>query len=223
MPFEFRQCVSLVKSTGKKAGNVHELRDLIRRVSNDCIFHHTYQYSLKGHILEYTNDFAHWAGESLEERALSERLSNIDPYGFKDIADLRNELVYVINDYLTMFPEPREAMSGDEFYFNETVTLIFPVGIRVRNLAEFLAAMSHINTASIYYHFYEARIRLGGGVDDFSRWFEDVFGKKELAERIRTIDPFMHSLEDIKTHILEEVDEEVRKDMEVVDRCLTSM
>ena len=50
-----------------------------------------------------------------------------------------------------------------------------------------------------------------------------MIGKKELANRIRAIDPFMHSLEDIKTHILEEVDEEVRKDMEVVDRCLTSM
>jgi len=223
MPFEFRQCISILKATGKKAKNVHELRDLIGTVGDDCIFHHTYQYFLKGHILEYTNDFGHWAGESLEERALSERLSNIDPYDFKDIKDLRNELIQVIDDYLKVSPEPREAMTGDEFYFNETVTLIFPVGIRARNLAEFLTAMRYINTASIYYHFYEARIRLGGGIDDFSRWVEDVFGKKELANRIRSIDPFMHSLEDIKKHIIEEVEEEVRKDMEVIDRCLTSM
>lgn len=223
MPFEFRQCISILKSTGKKAKNLRELRNLIAVISDDCIFHHTYQYFLKGHILEYTNDFAHWAGESLEERALSERLSNIDPYDFKDITDLRNELINVINEYLKMFPEPREAMPGDEFYFNETVTLIFPVGIRARNLAEFLTAMRHINMATIYYHFYEARIRLGGGIDDFSRWVEDAFGKKELANRIRAIDPFMHSLEEIKKHILEEVEEEVRKDMEVINRCLTSM
>jgi hypothetical protein len=222
-PFEFRQCISILKSTGEKAKNVHELRDLIRTVSDDCIFHHTYQYFLKGHILEYTNDFAHWAAESLEESALSERLSNIDPYDFMKINNLRNEFIQVIDDYLKVFPEPREAMSGNEFHFNETVTLIFPVGIRARNLAEFLTAMRYINTASIYYHFYEARIRLGGGTDDFSRWVEDVFGKKELANRIRSIDPFMHSLEDIKKHIIKEVEEEVRKDMEVIDRCLTSM
>jgi hypothetical protein len=221
--FEFKECISILKSTGEKAKSLRELRDTIAQISDECIFHHTYQYFLKGHTLEYTNDFAHWAGESLEERALSERLSNIDPYDFKDINNLRNELIEVIDDYLNVFPEPREAMPGDEFYFNETVTLIFPVGIRARNLAEFLTAMRYINTPTIYYHFYEARIRLGGGIDDFSRWIEDVFGKKELANRIRAIDPFMHNLEEIKQHIIEEVEEEVRKDMEVIDRCLTSM
>lgn len=223
MPFEFRQCISIEKATGKKARNIRELKEMISTVSDECIFHHTYQYFLKGHILEYTSDFAHWAGESLEESSLSERLSNIDPYDFREISDLRNEIVRVIDEYLAKFPEPRDVMPGDEFYFNETVTLIFPLGIRARNLAEFLTAMRYINTASIYYHFYEARIRLGGGIDDFSRWIEDVFGKKELAARIRAIDPFMHTLDAIKNHIIEEIEEEVRKDMEVIDRCLTSM
>jgi hypothetical protein len=223
MPFEFRQCISIIKSTGKKAGNIRELRELINSISDDCIFHHTYQYFLKGHILEYTNDFAQWAGESLEENALSERLSNIDPYDFKDIAGLRDRLINVIDEYLTLFPEPREAMSGDEFYFNEMVTLIFSAGIRARNLAEFLTAMKYIDAASVYYHFYEARTRLGGGTDDFSRWIEDAFGKKDLAARIRSIDPFMHTLDEIKKHVIGEIEEEVRRDMEVIDQCLTGM
>lgn len=222
-PFEFKQCISILKATGKKAKNLRELRDSIGTVSDECIFHHTYQYFLKGHFLEYTSDFAHWAGESLEERALSEHLSNIDPYDFKNINDLRNELLNVISNYLENFPEPREAMPGDEFYFNETVTLIFPVGIRARNLAEFLTAIKYVGAGSIYYHFYEARIRLGGGIDDFLRWIKDAFGKKELLERIRAIDPFMHDLEGVRGHIVEAVEEEVRKDMEVIDRCLISM
>ncbi|MDH5201688.1 MAG: DUF5752 family protein [Nitrospirota bacterium] len=222
-PFEFKQCISILKSTGKKAKNLRELRDVIEVVSDECIFHHTYQYFIKGHVLEYTNDFAHWAGESLEERALSEHLSNIDPYDFKEINDLRNQLLAVIDVYLKSFPEPREAMPGDEFCFNETMTLIFPVGIRAKNLAEFLTAIKYVETGSVYYHFYEARIRLGGGIDDFSRWIEDAFGKRELAERIRAIDPFMHNLEGIREHITEAVEEEVRKDMEVIDRCLTSI
>jgi hypothetical protein len=222
-PFEFRQCLSILKSTGKKARNLQELKNIIAVISDECIFHHTYQYFIKGHILEYTNDFAHWAGESLEERALSEYLSNIDPYDFAGITDLRNELMKVIDDHLALFPSPREAMPGDEFYFNETVTLIFPVGLRAKNLAEFMTAMKFIDSVSIYYHFYEARIRLGRGIDDFSMWIEDSLGKKELAGRIRSIDPFMHTIEEIRGHIVDVVEEEVKKDMEVVDRCLVNM
>ena len=212
--FEFKQCVSILKSTGKKAKNLRELRAVISHVSNESIFHHTYQYFLKEHIFEYTNDFAQWAGESLEERSLAEHLSNIDPYDFKSINELRSELLRVIDSYLEEFPEPRDAMTGDEFFFNETVTLIFPVGVWARNLAEFLMAIKFVDAGSIYYHFYEARIRVTGGTDDFSKWVEESLGKKELAKRIRAIDPFMHGIEEIRNHICEEIEEEVRRDME---------
>lgn len=213
-PFEFRQCVNLIKSTGRKARSLRELRDIVETVSDESLFHHAYQYFLKGHVLEYTSDFAQWAGENLEERALSEHLSNIDPFSCKGIDDLRRELLRVIDSYLDTFPEPRKALPGEEFYFNETVTLIFPVGIRVKNLAEFLMAIKYVDPGSLYYHFYEARIRLGGGVDDFSRWIEDILGKNNLAERIRAIDLFMHSIEGIREHIATEVEEELRRDME---------
>jgi hypothetical protein len=213
--FEFKQCVSLLKSTGRNARNLRELRDVIAVVSDESIFHHTYQYFLKGHVLEYTNDFAHWAGESLEERALSEHLSNIDPYAFKNI-ELRQELLNVIDGYLENFPEPREAMTGDEFYFNETITLTFPVGIRVKNLAEFLIAVKYIDAAAIYYHFYEARVRLG--VDDFSKWLEESLNKKKLSEKIRSIDLFMHSIEGIREYIIETVEKDVRTGMEAIER-----
>lgn len=217
-PFKFNQCITILKSTGKKAKNLRELRNLLSKISNGCIFHHIYQYFLKGHILEYTNDFAHWAGESLEERALSEQLSNIDPYAYKEMSDLRNELLNVVDDYLERFPKPREAMPGDEFFFNETITLVFPVGVKAKNLAEFLIGIKYVDTGSIYYHFYEARFRLGSGIDDFSLWVEQVLGKKELSEKIRAIDPFMHSIEGIREHIVEVVDADVRKGMEVIQQ-----
>jgi hypothetical protein len=222
-PFEFKQCVSISKSTGEKAGSLREMRNMLSAVSNASIFHHTYQYFLKGHILEYTNDFAQWAGETLEERALAEHLSNIDPYDFKNVSDLREELIRVIHVYLENFPEPREVLPGDEFYFIETVTIIFPAGIRAKNLAEFSAAMKYIDISSIYYHFFEARTRLGGETDDFSKWILDGFGKKDLTERIRAIDPFMHNLEGIKTHLVEAIEEEVKRDMEVIDICSTGI
>jgi hypothetical protein len=214
--FEFKECTSILKATGRKARNLRELRDAIAAVSEDCIFHHTIQYFLKQHILEYTNDFAHWAGESLEERSLAEHLSNVDPYGFGSIDDLRKEIVRVIDDYLANFPEPRDSMAGDEFYFNETVTLTFLSGVRAKNLAEFLFGIKYIDSASIYHHFYEARMRLKSGADDYSVWVERALGKKELAAEIRTIDPFMHTLEDIRQHIAEAVEREVEREMEIM-------
>jgi hypothetical protein len=155
---------------------------------------------LKGHILEYTNDFSHWAGESLEERALAEHLSNIDPYDFGNIEELRAELVKVIDEYLEQFPEPRDAMPGDDFFFNETITLVFPAGVRARNLAEFLMAIKYVDASSLYYHFYDARQRLGEATDDFSTWFEAALGKV-IRKRVRAIDLFVCTARGIRrTH-----------------------
>jgi len=215
--FEFKQCVSIVKSTGKHAKNLRELRKMIATVGDESIFHHTHQYFLKGHMLDYTNDFSQWAGENLEERALAERLTSIDPYTLKTITAVRKELIREIDAFLKTFPEPRDVTSGNEFYFNETVSLVFPVGVTTRNLSEFLVALEHIDTGSIYYHFYDSRVRLGEGiVDDFSRWIEHTLGRKNLADRIRVIDPFMHSIESIRKHIMEVVEEQVRAEMEGV-------
>jgi hypothetical protein len=213
-PFEFMECITILKSTGKRARNIRELRAKIADISDESLFHHTYQYFLKGHILEYTNDFAHWVGESLEERALSERLSNIDPFAFQDLSSLRQEFLTDIDDYTEHFPEPRDTIPGDEFYFNETVTIVFPVGMQAKNLAEFLLAARFVDPACIYYHFYEARMR--HGTDDFSTWIEDVLGNRELAGSIRAIDLFMHNIEGIRTHIVETVENNVRHAMEVI-------
>jgi len=217
-PFEFKECISLVKSTGKKAKTLRELRELIALISEESIHYHTYQSYLKRQILEYNNDFARWAGQSLEERALSEYLSNVDHFAFKDMDDLRKALLKVIDDYLERFPEPREVILGNEFYFKEAIILVFPAGLRATNLAEFFIAIKYIDAPSVYYHFYEARMRLRNGIDDFSKWVEDELGRKDLAARIRSIDPLMHTLDGIREHVNEMVEEEVKKDMEVMPR-----
>jgi hypothetical protein len=216
-PFKFKQCISIVKSTGKFAKNLDELRALISGASDEPIFHHTHQYFLKGHILEYTNDFAEWAGVNLEERALAERLSCIDPYILKSVSEVRKELIREIDSFLADFPEPRDVVTGNEFYLNETLSLIFSVGVTAKNLAEFLVAVEHIDEGCIYYHFFDSRVRLGEGVvDDFSRWIEHGLGKVKLADNIRSIDPFMHSIERIRAHIMEVVEKHVRDEMEGV-------
>ncbi len=196
------------------AKNIREFRDVLAVVSEGAVFHHIYQYLLKGHMFEYTNDFSQWAGESLEERALAEQLSNVDPYDFENIETLRKELLQTVDGYLEKFPEPRNALPGDEFFFNETITLVFQAGVGVRNLAEFVMAIKYIDASSLYYHFFDARRRFEGKSNDFSQWFEEKLGKKDLAEKLRFIDPFMHNLEGIRTRIARACEEAVRQDME---------
>jgi len=213
-PFEFKQSVNIIKATGRSARTLRELSDVIKTVCDESIFHHMFQYFMKGHVAQYTNDFAHWVGEDLEQRALSEHLSNIDPYAYGTLKEIRDELVKVIDFYLETFPEPREVIHGEEFFFNETIVLTFPMGVRAKNLAEFLIGIKFVDVDSIYFHFYEARVRLGSGTDDFSMWVETTLGKKDLAAKLRAIDPFMHTVEEIREHIIEVVEQEVKADME---------
>lgn len=209
--FEFRQCVKLLKSTGKKAKNLSELMSLIRLASDNSIYHHTYEFFFKERVLEYTNDFARWVGESLEARALSESLSNIDPYRFAPIAELRKELLNAIESYTQRFPNSGRVPPGAEFYFLETVTIVFPAGVTVSGLAGFLEALKSVDPTSVYYHFYEARSRVEGGVNDFSKWIGDTLGNEPLAAKITSIDPFMHSIEGIRANIADLVAAEIER------------
>lgn len=212
VPFDFRDSSHIIRSTGEWAAGLHDLRAIIERISEESLFYHTCRYFMKFHIFEYTNDFAEWVGENLEERTLSELLSAIDPFELGNMAKLRDALMRIIDRYLDQFSAPRDAIPGNEFYFSEAISVVFRAGVRARNLAEFLTAIQYVDSGSIYYHFYEARIR--HGTDDFSTWFEEALNKKELARTVRVIDPFMHSTEGIRKHIIEIVEKEVREDME---------
>ena len=214
--FVFRDIVAVVKYTGFKAATLVELRDAIGKISKDSLFHHTCRYYLKGNVQEHTNDFAHWAGVDLEEGALAEQLSNIDPYSFETMDGLREHFLLIIDEYLNDAPEPTPVRPGEEFFFSEAAVFVLPSGTKVKNLAEFLMAIKYIDASSIYYHFYEARARLGAGVDDFSMWIEGSLDLPDIAEKLRLIDPFMNNLEDIRLKIIDVLEGCIRREMEGV-------
>jgi hypothetical protein len=214
--FEFKNSLSIVKSTGRMASTLAELRDNIEAVSSESIFYHTYKYFSKGAILEYTNDFAEWVGISLEEGALAEHLSNIDIFSFGSTEDLRAKILEVIIEYQENFPEPRPAIQGNEFYFSESYSFVFPAGLRARNLAEFYMALKYLDPGSIYYHFFEARVRLGEGEDDLSKWIDEVIEAPGLVQEIKAIDPFMHTIERIREMLIGLVELQIKSGMEVL-------
>jgi hypothetical protein len=202
------------KVDGGKSGRPEGIAGDNRQVSDDSIFLHTYQYFLKEHILEYTNDFAQWAGESLEERALAEQLSNIDPYSFESIADLPGPSR---GDRFLPRKVPGTALRPFRvsFFFNETVTFVFPVGVYAKNLAEFFIAMRFVDSGCIYYHF-TRHVCASPAVRTTSpagsmRPRQEGTGGKDPA-----IDPSCTARE-IRTHISDIIMEEVSREMEKVE------
>jgi uncharacterized protein DUF5752 len=61
----------------------------------------------------------------------------------------------------------------------------------------------------VYYHFVEARRRLGDRqTDDFSRWIADNFTLPSLVTAIREIDIYFYTLAEIRDTILALVQEQ---------------
>ncbi|HHD11855.1 MAG TPA: hypothetical protein ENK42_05385 [Deltaproteobacteria bacterium] len=209
-PFKFYECTALVRMTGRRASDLIEFAEIIRNVSPASIFHHMHQYFLKPHIRlpEYPNDFAIWAADALEDKILAERLANLNPFEFTNMEDIRSEILRIITEHLKEYPAPRPVIKGKEFFFNEGITLVAETHLTAATLQEFLEALKEVHTSSIYFHFYEARLRLGKALDDFSRFFEDCEEQacKQVACRIRSLDPYMYTTEMLREKIIEIVE-----------------
>jgi hypothetical protein len=202
-PFIFFECIALVKLTGRKASNITEFLEIFKRVSPECVFHHMHQYFLKpsARLIYYTNDFAAWVAEWLEEKSLAERLANLNPYAYASVEELRWETIHIIENYLTEFPPPRPVLPGGEFYFNEGVTIVVPTGLEATNTEGFAECLEKVDRSSIYFHFFEARLRLGKERDDFSEWLSTTLGMKEIAEEIKSFDAYLFDLDELRNKI----------------------
>ena len=199
-PFSFYECIGVEKSTGRWAANIIEFLEILKQASPECIFHHMHQYFLKltPQHLYYTNDFAVWVAEWLEEKGLAERLANLNPYAYRTVEDLRVQTIQIIEEYLEDNPPPRPVLPGGEFYFSEGVTIVIPSGYEAANIEEFVECLDKVDRSSIYFHFYEARLRLGKEKDDFSEWLGTSLDKGGIAEKIKSLDAYMYDLDALR-------------------------
>lgn len=205
-PFVFFECTPVERMTGRYAKDIVDFLEILRQIPAASIFHHMHQYFLKPHVAppEYPNDFTCWIADCLEEKVLAEKLANLNPFDFTDIEEVRAELIRIITDYLKENRPPRAVREGKEFFFNEGITIVIPTGLQATNLEEFKTVLAEVDPSSIYYHFYEARFRLGKKEDDFSRFFSDCFGDdcSKLSDRIHRLDPYMFTAETLKQKLL---------------------
>lgn len=207
--FRFFECFALTTLTGRKASNIIEFVEILKTASPEAIFHHMHQYFLKPHAVmpEFPNDFAVWVSECLSEPLLAEALANVNPFEFSNIEDLRAELLRIIDDYITSYPAPRPVLPGREFMFNEGITLVFPTGLEASKIHDFLQRLKEVDCSSIYFHFYESRLRLGRPTDDFSEFLATSLERPGVAARIKSLDPYMYSTEVLRDKIVKLIEE----------------
>lgn len=202
--FVFYTSLGLIEATGHKARNIDELLGVIKIVDSSSIFYHTHRYFREHHFIrgEYSSDFAQWAMDSLHESELGEKLAAIDIHRFSDIETLRNTIIESIEEGISNGTRVIDAPKGMEFYFCKSISLIMPTNYRAKTLDEFVQALNKVSINSLYFHLFEARLRLGKNTNDFSNWIDDGLGNPDLARKIEKLDPYLHTLEELRDEII---------------------
>ena len=135
--FIIMDCALLTRMSGlPPAFNLRELGDRIGVCSDDVLYHHFCETSLRATFddPEYRNDFAVWAKEKLADRVLAERLGIIDPYEIESLTSLRHLVMDIIEDRMSeLSPWVPAVRPGGEFFFMEAVIVAFETNGRIKH------------------------------------------------------------------------------------------
>jgi len=212
-PFRFCTRLHLSELTGLRATTLGQLLAFVKEVPGSCIYHHTHRFLQQHQYLspEPPNDFAYWVTDILGEDELGERLVSIDTIQYPTIRDLREKIASTIEDYLENTPlaKLKFARSGEEFHFIKSVSFILPTTYMAYDLKEFTGILKKITIDSIYFHIFEARLRLEKLTNDFAFWIENSLGDRKLANSISSFDPYTSTLEDLRNKIIQIVEKRV--------------
>jgi Family of unknown function (DUF5752) len=204
-PFEFKSRLILTELLGKRASTLSELTDGIRAVPLSSIYHHTHRFLQQHHFLspEPPNDFAYWVTNMLNEEVAGEMLASIDIMQFARLSDLRMRFLELLEEYLKSGKHKvgGRAPAGEEFHFMSSRIFVIPTGKIANNVAEFKEMLKSISIHAIYFHMFEAKLRLEKGDNDFSLWLRSA-GKEEEAEQISRLDPYTFTLEGLRERLL---------------------
>ena len=213
-PFRFSTRLHLSELTGLKAKNLREFLRLLKTVKGSCIYYHTHRYLQQHQYLspEPPNDFAYWITKALNEDELGEMLASIDTVQFSTIRQLREKIVSTISGYVKSHPTSRKkfADESDEFHFIKAMSFVIPTNHIATDLKEFADILEKITIDSIYFHVFEARLRLEKGDNDFSNWIEKSVGDTELAKSISRLDPYTYTLDNLRQTMIKMVRKRIK-------------
>ena len=202
-PFYFYTKLDQTILLGITTSTIPGLLDSIQRVPESSIYYHTHRYLQQHHYLspEPPNDFAYWVSQILNDVELGEQLSSIDIIRLDTIQSIRLEFITMLRSYISTSEKLREAPPGQEFHFMSCQTFAMQTPHTADSIPDFLEQLRQVSISSLYYHVFDAKLRLGHGENDFSRWFRDR-GKLELADAVARLDPYTYTLEGLRTKII---------------------
>jgi hypothetical protein len=188
---------------GMRAATIPELLEGVRTVPLSSIYYHTHHYLQQHQFLspEPPNDFAYWVTEVLVDPVLGEELSSIDIVQCSSIRELQGRCLEILSAHGAGDHPSSRAPEGHEFHFMASRTFVLPTPFIAQDLPTFVEALLKVSVASLYYHMFDAKLRLERGENDFSRWLAAI-GKRDLADAIRSLDPYTHTLEGLRKRIL---------------------
>ncbi len=201
-PFQFRTRSHLAELTGLKAKSLRELVDLLKSAPDGVVYYHTHHFLAEHHYLtpEPPNDFAGWVTNVLRDDILGEQLASVDTFDFSDLVSLRDKLANIIEEHLEGHGDhSMEAEPGREFFFIKSVSVVVATAYRAYDLREFVEALKKVTVGSLYFHMFEARLRLGRRQNDFSTWLESGLDENDLAHEVAGLDPYNYSLEGLRS------------------------
>ena len=202
--FAFHTKFDLTVLLGRKATNCAELLEGMRGVPDSSIYYHTHRFLQQHHYLspEPPNDFAYWTTEVINDAPLGEKLSSVDIIQFERIADLRATLIEILEAHAQEVGQLRSCPTGGEFHFMASQTFVVPTRYVARDVGEFTECLQQVTINSLYFHMFDARLRLEHGENDFSRWFRDL-GSGKLADELAHLDPYTYTLEGLRQRIIQ--------------------
>jgi hypothetical protein len=202
-PFRFKTRLNLVEMLGRSARNVSELQNGIREVPGSSIYYHTHRFLQQHHYLypEPPNDFAFWVTQALRLEAVGEKLASVDTVKYVRVNDLRDRYEAILQEICVHGECSGDCRHGEEFHFMSCRTFILPTPFSASTLEEFRDALKKISINSLYFHMFEARLRLGQDTNDFSRWLSSL-GYVSIARGIARLDPYTITLEGLRQKIV---------------------
>lgn len=202
-PFQFSSSVNLSLVTNRRARDLAELVAHLREVPGSVIYYHTHHFLVQHQYLspEPPNDFAYWVSMVLQEDRLGELLAAIDMIQFRSLHVLRDRIVELIDAYIEERGELRPAPPGEELHLREAATFVVPTGLMARDLAEFADCMERVGFGTLSFHFFDARLRLERGENDFSEWLR-ALGEDALAAAIARLDPYTHTMDGLRKELV---------------------
>ncbi len=205
-PFRFYTRLNIKELTAVKARNLRELLTYIKEAPDSVIFYHTHDFVEEYHYLipQPSNEFALWVKNALGYETLSEKLSTIDIFEFSTIGEIRKRMADILEEYIATYPSTadKNCEEGEEFHFIKSVSVIMPTPYIAYDLREFLQILKFISHNSLFFHIYEAKLRLGKIANDFSIWLSESLGEEKLAESLTKIDPYTHTIEGVRDKII---------------------